>query len=238
MRVPILAAVILAALAGPPAQAIVPDPPPRVCTEFDDSDAVFIGDVLSERREGVTDANIDYAISWRVRVVERFKGSLPRVVTVHTSDTSAREELDVGRRHIIFAFRAHGGRLNISGGGNTRPAPQSASAIAAVRRHLAHPPADATIAGQVVAYRRFLEGTGPLRLEFMNSDGEVVRGRSDREGRFSQVVRPGVWRVRVAEPGWTSERGDYSYQDVENIRLTRGGCTDIQILARHSAARR
>jgi hypothetical protein len=237
MKAALFAAAALAvALAAIPAAAIVSDPPSRVCTQYQRSDAVFIGDVLSETRDDSDEAPIDYSISWRVRVVERFKGALPRVVTIHTSNTSAREHLDVERRHIVFARRAHGGRLNISGGGNTRSGPQSVPIVDAIRRYIARPPAAPTIRGRVMALRAerlgtFLAGAGRMRLEFTNGRGEIVRGRSDAGGRFLQPLTPGTWRVRVAEPGWSSRTGDYSYQDIGRIPLGRSGCADVQILA-------
>jgi hypothetical protein len=46
---------------------------------------------------------------------------------------------------------------------------------------------------------------------------------------FFATVRPGRWSVQIAEPGWASRTGVYSYDSAEGTRLIRGGCADLQI---------
>jgi hypothetical protein len=35
--------------------------------------------------------------------------------------------------------------------------------------------------------------------------------------------------VRIAEPGWASRSGVYTYDSAEHMRLSKGGCADIEL---------
>jgi hypothetical protein len=53
--------------------------------------------------------------------------------------------------------------------------------------------------------------------------------RADSHGNFVETVTPGRWSVRIAEPGWASRTGVYSYDSAEGTTLARGGCADLEI---------
>lgn len=217
-----------AAAAASAGVAIVPDPPPRVCTEYGASDFVFIADVLSHRRLRETSAIIDYEHVYRLRVARRFKGKAPRLFTVYTSATSAGEQLEVGRRYVLFAQRRFG-RPTLFGGGNNRSGAAAARIVTQLLALRTRHQSLASIRGRLDLSDGGLRPAGFLRVELARSDGARRRQRSDASGFFYAVVPPGVWQARIVEPGWTGRTGVYSFQDIGRIKLVAGGCADLEI---------
>jgi hypothetical protein len=229
-RAPTLFA-LLAACEAAPALAIVPNPPPRVCTEYLHSDFVFVGDVLGFHILPVNGRTIDYAETYRVRVRRVLKGRLPMVIALHTSNTTAKGILKVGSRSTIFGYRWHG-RYMFSGGGNSDAGHDWKQVLRELHTWQAHPGTLANISGRVDI--DYVDDTTPrqmLSIEVRSATGARRLTRSDRFGHFSVDVPPGIWSVRVVEPGWRSETEVYSYQDAGRIKLPPSGCADLELRA-------
>nr|NUR38117.1 hypothetical protein [Sphingomonas sp.] len=217
-------AVILAALFPSPSAAIVSNPLPRICNEFPRSDYVFSGKVISEGFSENEYGRGEGARTYRLRVDHVFKGKMPRLVRVITPADSGGGALDAGQPAIVFA-RDYKGRIDFSGSSNSQSGAATAKIIAQIRSYIAHPPEVATIAGRV-------DGRDPepkgIRLLLM--DGKSTKFvRTDSRGTLLASVHPGDWSIRIAESGWASRRGVYSYDNTEHMRLAKGGCADFEL---------
>jgi len=93
---------VLLLMSATVAHAICPIPTPKVCSAFFESDAVFVGTVISEE---VVPENDNFIEGWRyhLRVARVFRGGVGRRAVVHTSNDSGRLNLAVGREYLLFA---------------------------------------------------------------------------------------------------------------------------------------
>ena len=110
-------ALVLSALCPSQGNAYCPAPAPGVHQEFNESQAVLIGTVLSERS---TPAQGSYYEGWtyRVRVTRLFKGPPGDAIDVFTENSSGRRRLRVGGSYVLFASLSEG-RLEISNCGHS-----------------------------------------------------------------------------------------------------------------------
>lgn len=216
-----------AGLLSAPAAAIVADPAPRICNEYPHSDYVFSGKVLSyawNEREYIRG---DPSNIYRIRVDHVFKGKVPSTVRLYTPANSGGGGLGVGEPAIIFAERSEG-HIVFSGSSNSDSGTGVPEVIAGIRAYLARPPRVATISGRID--RSGKTPFGGARLLVAN--GSTKRFvRADRRGTFRVAVAPGRWSVRIAEPGWASASGIYSYDSADKMVLRKGGCADVEIEA-------
>jgi len=96
----LVAGVVLLGL-GSEALCICPYPAPKVCSEFFQSDAVFVGRVLSKKWG-------DVEIRFEVQVLRVLKGEVGERVMVYTGNDSARLGWDEGKTYVAFAKRRQG----------------------------------------------------------------------------------------------------------------------------------
>jgi len=216
-----------AALCSAPAGAIVADPPPRICNEYAHSDHVFSGRVLSETQHWHEYLRGDPTTVYEIRVDHVFKGKVPRVARLYTANNSGRGVLDTGQRAIVFAERQEG-RMAFSGSSNSESGAGVPKVIAEIRAYLANPPSVATISGRIDRSGKTPVG-GARLLVASGSTSRFVR--ANRNGTFQVAVTPGQWSVRIAEPGWASARGLYSYDSADKMVLRKGDCADLEIEA-------
>ena len=85
-----------------PASGFCLEPSPTVTCDFLNSDAVFVGNVISVRTEVGEDGFIDGRF-YRVRVERVFRGPRVGVMQVYTSNDNGRFTLDVGKEYLLFA---------------------------------------------------------------------------------------------------------------------------------------
>jgi hypothetical protein len=222
------AAIVGTALIATPSAAIISDPLPRICNEFPHSDYVFSGKVLSEAWSQKEPIRGDPARIYRIRVGQVFKRKVPRIVRLFTPANSGGGGLDPGQAALVYAERLEG-RIAFSGSSNSLSGPGVPTAIKQLRAYLANPPKAATIRGRIDGW---VTGSMAPRpgARLLITDGRIRRFvRADRHGMFFATVRPGRWSVQIAEPGWASRTGVYSYDSAEGTRLIRGGCADLEI---------
>jgi hypothetical protein len=221
----VAAALAAVAIAGPSA-AIVANPKPRVCNEFLRSTYVFAGTVLGEGQLA-ENGSTELTHFYRVRVGEVFKGRMGSEVTLFTTNNSARGVLEAGRRSVIFA-ELFAGKAAFSGSSNTTSEPGVDAVIAEIRAVAQRDRQSASVAG-----RADIDGSPGHPAAGLQLDVAGVSGhhtvRTDSAGRFVVAVAPGRYAVRVAEQGWISRRGTYSYDDPADLLLPRGGCADVQL---------
>jgi hypothetical protein len=112
------------------------------------------------------------------------------------------------------------------GSSNSQSGAGAAKVIAQIQSYLADPPKVATIAGRV-------DGTGnrsPKGTRLFLTNGKARQFvQTDAQGVFLAIVAPGSWSVQIAEPGWGSRSGVYSYNFGMPIHLAKGGCADIEL---------
>ena len=220
--------VVIASLAivfpASPSDAIVSNPLPRICNEFRHSDYVFSGRVLSERSIWPRRLHGDGVTIYRIRVDQVFKGKLPRIAQLYTQNDSGRGVLDAGEHAAVLAQR-YEGRMYFTGSSNSQSGPGAAKVVADILEYLRHPPSVTTIAGRL---DNVTTGFGGTRLLITN--GKLKRFvRTDRNGMFLVTVPPGTWSAQIAEPGWASRTGVYTYDDADRMELGKGDCADLQI---------
>ena len=90
-------------VAATPVVAICPSPVPKACSEFFDSDAVFVATVLSRQY-----VDNDENIRFEVRVSRVLRGDVKPTAAVYTGNDSGRLNWDVGREYVVFAWRRNG----------------------------------------------------------------------------------------------------------------------------------
>lgn len=101
--------------------------------------------------------------------------------------------------------------------------------LSGIQQLVADPPQVATISGRVDGdVSGTMRPLGGVRLLLTNKKAQRF-ARSDSHGNFVKSVAPGRWSVRIAEPGWASRTGTYSYDSVEGTVLAKGGCADLEI---------
>jgi hypothetical protein len=211
-------------LLSAPSLAITANPLPRVCNEFPRSDYVFTGKVLSDTYQWHDYFRGEPSEIFRIRVGHVFKGRVPPIVRLYTSVDSGRGVLTTGQQAIVFATRIER-RIAFDGSSNSRSGPGVSDLIRETQNYLSHPPQAASIAGRVdnsgaPLGRVLLVVTNGRSRQFM---------RTDARGKFLVALPPGRWSIRIAEHGWASRTGAYSYDRAEDVKLAKGGCADLQI---------
>lgn len=216
---------VVACLVGGFAHAICPHPTPKVCSEFFESDAVFVGTVLRREYRGDEDDD-DRQIRYLVLVSRVFRGSVGRLAEVFTPDTSIRLWLDEWKDYVVFARLGNGrfeswdtcGPLSES-----ETVPETIRQIEALRR------VDmATLEGEIRI--REPDGPGiagvPVRIR---GEGEEYTIATDSEGSFALRVPPGLYSVSVDD---TLKVSDYNGRDPASLRLVRGQCAQLLFVPR------
>jgi hypothetical protein len=122
-----------------------PPPGPTVACDFLNSDAVFVGKVISTRVVSTLGEEIDGWL-YDVRVQELFRGPRTKTIEVFTENTSGRFPLEVGKQYLLFAAEFDG-RLTIDCCGNSAELPEAQAAIRDL--HGLKIPKDAAIEGRV-----------------------------------------------------------------------------------------
>lgn len=81
-------------------------PIPTVACEFLNSDAVFVGTVVSVQT--VTPPGYEPGWLYELTVQRLFRGPHAKTIRVFTENTSAKFAVDVGKRYLIFAYEEDG----------------------------------------------------------------------------------------------------------------------------------
>ena len=123
-----------------------PQPDPTVACEFLNSDAVFVGTVVSARAVPPRGAAELDGWLYNLTVQDLFRGPRTRTIEVFTENSSGRFPLDVAKEYLLFADEQDG-RLTITCCGNSAELPKAQEAIRELRR--LEIPKDAAIEGRI-----------------------------------------------------------------------------------------
>jgi len=196
-------------------------PPPRVCTEYYDSDAVFIGKVIGVRQvsEG------EYTAGWfyRMRVQKSFRGPTDPVIEVYTGNDSARFPLVEGRQYLLFA-RSFEGRLNIGYCGNSGLLEKSADAVTQIKQ-IKQTKSGGEIAGRIG--RDDSNDYEGVRIVAVGNKG-TYEALTDRLSWFHMRVPEGTYKVHAEAPGRKFVPYDLTYDDPDHIVVHPGGCPQME----------
>lgn len=215
-----------------PVFGFCPAPQPTVSCEFLDSDAVFIGTVISTQD---TPAQGSYYDGWtyEISVQKMYRGPVGKTIEVFTEKSSGELPLDNGKEYVLFATEEEG-RLMIYSCGNSALVSKARNTIEELN-HL-KTPEDAEIEGQVV----FLPDPLAQEPPHVSDVHVVIHGAAktytltcDRNGWFHLHVPPGEYSADV-EPiaHWNIAPSGISIDDPDHFEARKGHCSGLSFFAR------
>jgi hypothetical protein len=213
-----------------PSFAYCPQPDPTVACEFLNSDAVFVGTVISARAvppRGAADLD---GWLYRLTVQELFRGPRTRTIEVFTENSSGRFPLEVGKTYLLFADKLDG-RLTITNCGNS--ALQSKAQKAIRELHGLVIPQDAVIEGRI-SFSGIPDSEThiPGIQVIIRTDGRTFKATSDQEGWFHLHVPPGKYSAEVQQiPHWNIAPSSNSCDDPNHFDARKGHCSGLQFVA-------
>jgi hypothetical protein len=207
------------------AHAICPQPTPKICATFFESDTVFVGKV--SKQEYVSDPKLENDSDWiryTVKVTDIYRGHAKSVEQVLTGNDSGRWSGDVGKTYVFFLSD---GKTGSTCGPLDKPeyVQQIARDIEAIRNA-----SSSTIEGQVFS-RSGPRGGGngiPVagaQLKAIGSGKEYVTV-TDKEGKFRISLPPEKYKLNAP----AMNPSDYSHGDVQEINLEKGQCAQFELL--------
>lgn len=204
--------------------AVCSQPPPRVCTEFFDSDAVFTGTVIGVRNDP-PDSSDSLGWFYRLGVLRNYRGSAGRTIEVYTENASARYPLELGRSYLLFAGKL-GDRLEITCCGNSAYLEEAGDKIRQIEQ-IKRTKSGGEIAGRI--------GWGDpdnfvsVRIVVVG-EKQTYRALTDRFGWFHIPVPDGTYKVHVDDREPPFLPFDLSYNDPNHIVVHPGGCPQVQLM--------
>ena len=224
----ILCAVLL--LTGPSfAFCWEPDPSPEA--EFLNSDAVFVGTVISKKTFTYGSGRNEGIAGWEytLRVQERFRGPQTSTVSVFTDNDSSRLPLEVGGQYLLFAITVQDkdfgplNRLEISNCGNSDWASNAKQKISQLR--------PLTIPKEALIEANAGTTTKGLRI-VVSGGGKRYTATSDQDGVFHLHVPPGKYEAYIEDTEHlTFSKGDQSQDDPSSFLAEEGRSIGLQFAA-------
>jgi hypothetical protein len=161
------------------------------------SDAVFVGTVISARSVPPRGAEELDGWLYTLNVQELFRGPRTRTIKVFTENSSGRFPLDVGRTYLLFAHKLDG-RLTIGNCGNSALLSKAAEAIRKLRG--LEIPKDAEIEGRISFSGIPDSGAHIAGIHvIVRGNGRIFKATSDRNGWFHLHVPPGKYSAEVQQ---------------------------------------
>lgn len=224
LLLPCFTALVLTA----PVFGFCPAPQPTVGCEFLDSDAVFIGTVISTQD---TPAQGRYYDGWtyEISVQKMYRGPVGKTMEVFTEKSSGELPLDNGKEYVLFATEEEG-RLMIYSCGNSALLSKAAKTVEELNRLKI--PQDAEIEGQVV----FLTAAHISNVRVVISGGaKTYTLTCDRNGWFHLHVPPGEYSADVQPIAhWNIAPSGISIDDPDHFEARKGHCSGLSFFGRRS----
>jgi hypothetical protein len=213
------------------------EPQPTVACEFLDSQAVFVGTVISTE---TTPSNgyFDEGWTYELNVQKLYRGPNTKTIKVFTANNSARFPLDNGQKYVLFVSMEQG-RLVVYGCGNSALFSRAQETIKQLDKLKI--PNDAEIEGRI----SFEVEGGTYFSRSPNTSAHVNRvhvvitshqktytATTDREGWFHLRVSPGAYSADVQPIAhWTIHPFDLSIDDPDHFEARKGHCSGLQFVA-------
>lgn len=192
-------------------------PQPRmVCAEYSQSKAVVLAKLV-----GVTSVpkdDPDYFI-YKLSVVRTLRGQAPQSIKLYEGNDSGRATFDwkLNKKYLLFLIQPNPATHNdwtIDGCGNSAP---FAKADAVLRQLQGNPSArkDGIIAGMVGtdSWTKGVPGV-TVRISGVHQTLEV---KTDDNGRFSQVVPVGTYKITAVKNGTVIGAEPFSHENPEHV---------------------
>jgi hypothetical protein len=205
-------------------------PDPTLRCEFLNSDAVFIGTVISTRDEPARGNDDTDGWIYTLTVERLFRGPSSKTIEVYTENASARVPLTNGKQYLLFASRFHR-RLKIVGCGNSALASGAKNSIQALEK--IRIPKDALIEGRIgFGETPDADGHKPRMVVIVSGDGGTFRAVSGTDGWFHLHVPPGKYSAKVRKlRDLTAAPFDLSYDNPDPFVARAGHCSGLQFHA-------
>jgi hypothetical protein len=203
---------------------------PTVACELFNSDAVFVGTVISGRAAPPRGAAEPDGLLYRLSVQELFRGPRTKTIEVFTENSSGSFPLDVAEKYLLFADEKDG-RLTIANCGNSSLQSKAEEAIRELRR--LEIPKDAAIEGRISFSGKPDPGTHMPGMQIIiHGDKRTFKATSDPEGSFHIHVPPGKYSAEVAQiPNWNIVPSTDSYDNPNNFDARKRHCSRLQFVA-------
>jgi len=205
-------------------------PDPTVACEFLNSDAVFVGTVISARAVPPRGATELDGWLYDLTVQELFRGPRTKTIEVFTENSSGRFPLEVAKKYLLFASE-YNGRLTIDNCGNSALLSKAQTAIGEL--HKLEIPQDAVIEGRISFSDSPDSGTQIPGLQvIIRGDGQTFKATSDKEGWFHVHVPPGKYLAEVQQiPHWDITPSANSSDNPSHFDTRKGRCSGLQFIA-------
>lgn len=220
-------------------------PSPTVRCQFLNSDAVFVGTVLSVRvvppgAKPIPSVPIAFSniAGWAydLSVQRMFRGPQTKTISVFTTNDDARVILKKGQKVLLFAYDPEepkltsefGSRFEIVNCGNSALASQAQAAIRELQTMRV--PKDAEVEGQISVH----DTGAPLSgIEVViRGKGKPFRTVTDQNGWFHFQVSAGYYYVRVQRNSrWNIQPSGATADDPSYFVVGQGRCAEIQFFA-------
>lgn len=220
-------------------------PYPTVRCEFLNSDAVFVGTVLTVRvvppgakpipSVPIAFSGIDGWV-YELSVQEMFRGPRAKTIAVFTTNDDARLTLKVGETVLLFAYAPDD--LNLTSEFNSQfeiincgNSALASKAQAAIRELLImRIPKDAEVEGQVSVQNTGAPLSG-IKVLFRGG-GKSFQAISDRNGWLRVQVPPGEYSAEVKRnPRWKIVPSGATGDNPADFTAHRGRCSGLQFFA-------
>ena len=200
-------------------------PDPTLVCEYLNSDAVFVGTVVSAKPAPPRDPDLA-GTNYKLSVQQWFRGPHTEFIEVFTELSSGRRSLDVGKQYLLFVFQSNG-RLEIDGCGNSTLSP-SASLTNRLRSLVV--PQDAVIEARISLPGIPDTTSHPPDIEILlRGGGKVFTAKMDKRGWFHLHVPPGKYSAEIVNSGATRFTSwDLSHDHPDHFEARPGHCSGLQ----------
>lgn len=218
-----LIAIITLAISGN-AAAVCPNPEPRICSQYFDEEAVFVGVCVSatEVRES-GDGELIAGWKYLLKVERRFRGKKAKYVKAYSGNDSDRFPLEVGHKYLLFASRNQPPKDELYLGfcGNNRDVTGNQDG---------YPDVEAVIAANKAGKPGNIRGSvgAPGVTVFIDGPRDKYRTVTDSDGWFSIDVKAGTYKVvPQALPGTRIRLVETTYDMPSAVKVESGGGGEV-----------
>jgi hypothetical protein len=202
-------------------------PNPTVACEFSNSNAVFVGTVISTRDEpGRGPADNDGWI-YTLTVQKIFRGPSSKTIEVYTENANTRFPFDMGKQYLLFAWK-YRGQLVITNCGNSAAASDAIDSIRKLEKMKISD--DAVIEGRIWLSddKDPSDHVTGIVVVILGASG-TFKAPSDSDGLFRVHVPPGTYSARVRQSsGRVITAYGSSGEDPDHFVARKGHCSGLQ----------
>lgn len=202
-------------------------PHPRVRTEFFESDAVFVGTVISIENYAETPDDVSDGWFFRISVSKVYRGPAQPIIRVFSQSSDVRFPLELHHTYLLFAAKNEDGYLEIDSCGNSVETSRAAKPVHQIEDALLGMEAKSggEIRGLVLQYSA--QPSIPAIVFSARGDGKVFHAVCDKNGWFVIRVPAGKYVVRADSKTYHLNPYDLSYDDPRHLVIQDGGGADV-----------